>query len=255
MHLSLREPNRLDATSLPESGRLNRWLEISRAESIVENRGQFNSYRVLVDYQIFNAPRQMTAVTIPQLEFMIIGGSKPIPVFMPEWTFSIGPIAGSATPNDLDLQRDRPPQPIAVLGRGIRLLISTTLLCGMLVYLACRRWLLPRLQRDRYPFSGALRELCRLQRLDVSANSYRLALRAFHAAVNATAGKVVFAGNLNEFLAANAEYESLEQQFSAVYARSRDVFFNDFEVAEPQTSFRELLDLCRRCRTRERSAA
>ena len=255
MHLSLNEPHRLDTATLPETGRLDRWLEISQAEANVEHRNENLFYRIIVDYQIFNAPPQLTSVTIPQLEFLTMGGASPIPVFIPEWTFSIAPIVSSDARHNLSLRPDRQPHPIPVIGRGVRLLISTLLLTGLLTYLAYRRWLLPRLKCDQYPFSSALAELRKLQRLDSEPENYRLGLKAFHAAVNATAGQVVFAGNLHDFLSANSQYAAMKAELAALYARSQDIFFNNSEAAEPHTSLQELVNICRHCRALERSVA
>ena len=255
MHLTLNEPIRLDATTLPEAGRLNRWLEISAAKAEVDYRDRVAYYRISVDYQIFNAPPELTNVTIPQVEFLTVGGANPIPVFIPEWTFSIGPIANSQSRGDLSLQPDHRPQPIPVFVRQIRLATWAILLGGMLIYLAYLRFLLPRLRRNRFPFSMALAEMRRLQRLESDSKNYRLALQTFHTAVNATAGEVVFAGDLSAFLSANSRFAELTPDISAVYVRSQDVFFNSTEVAEPQISMQYLVDLCRQCCAIERSAA
>lgn len=255
MHLILNEPIRLDMTTLPETGRLNRWLEISGAKADVQYRDKIANYRIVVEYQIFNAPKQLRSVTIPQLEFLTTGGANPIPVFMPEWTFSIAPITDSNARQTLSLQEDRQPQAVPVIGRRIRLLIWTLLLGGLLVYLAYRRLLLPRLKRNRYPFSIAFAELRGLQRLDSDPENYRLGLKAFHAAMNATAGQVVFAGNLDDFLSTNSRYAALKPELGALYARSQDVFFNNDDAAEPHSAFRELVDICRHCRALERSVA
>jgi len=255
MHLSLIEPNRLDMKTLPETGRLNRWIEISLAEADVQYRDQLAIYRIVVEYQIFNAPQELTSVTIPELEFLTTGGANPLPVFLPEWTFGIGPITNSQAHGDLSLRPDRRPQAIPVIGRRIRLMIWTLLLGGLLIYLAYRRFLLPRLRRNRYPFSIALAELHSLQRQGPDQENYRLGLRAFHGAVNATAGQVVFAGNLNDFLSAKPKFAALGPELAALYARSQDVFFNDVEAAEPHSALQELVDICRHCRALERSVA
>ena len=255
MHLTLREPIRLDTTTLPETVRLDRWLEISWAEADVRYHGQIAIYKIVVEYQILNAPQQLTSVTIPQLEFLTTGGANPIPVFIPEWTFSIGPITNSEARGELILQPDRQPRAIPVFGRRVRLLTWALLLGGFLIYLVYRRFLLPRLKRNRYPFSIALAELRSLQRMDSEPENYRLALRAFHGAMNATAGEVVFAGNLDAFLAANLKFAALKEDISALYSLSQDVFFNSSEVAEPKSSLQQLVDLCRHCHALERSVA
>ncbi len=255
MHLSLADPYRLDSTSVPNSGRLNRWLEISRIATRVANRDENAVYRIIVDYQVFNAPRQLTAVTIPQLEFVATGDGNSVAVFIPEWTFTIGPIITLDADENISLRMDRKPQAIPVFGRRIRLVLSVLLLASLLLFFIYRRYLLPRLERRRYPFSNALVELRRLRHLDSKAENYRLGLQAFHAAVNMTAGQVVFAGNLQDFLSTNTRFAALKAELAEVYERSQDVFFNNGEVAESGASLQELIDLCRRCRALERVVA
>ncbi len=255
MYLSLSEPNRLDMKTLPETGRLNRWLEISRAEADVQYRDQLAIYHIVIEYQIFNAPQELMSVTIPELEVLTTGGANTLPVFLPAWTFGIGPITNSEAHSDLSLRPDRRPQEIPVIGRRIRLMIWTLLLGGLLIYLAYRRFLLPRLRRNRYPFSIALAELHSLQRQGPDPENYRLGLRAFHGAMNTTAGQVVFAGNLNDFLSAKPKFATLGPELAALYTRSQDVFFNDAEAAEPHSALQELVDVCRHCRALERSVA
>lgn len=255
MHLSLTGSNRLDTTTLPGSGRLNRWLEISRAEAQLDITNGRADYHIVIDYQIFNAPRELTSVTIPQLEFLTGSDANRIAVFIPEWTFTIGPITSSDAHDSLSLREDRQPQQIPLKGRRIRLLVSTFVLASLLVYFSYRRFLLPRLARDRYPFSRALSQLRDLRRLGPEAENYRIGLQAFHAAMNATAGQVVFAGNLEDFLSANSRFAALRAELAALYARSQDIFFHDAPVTESDTSLEELFDLCKRCRSLERSAA
>lgn len=255
MHLILNEPVLLEMATLPETGRLNRWLELSAAEVDVRHLEQGAHYRITVDYQIFNAPQELTSVTVPQLEFMTTGGPNRIPVFIPEWTFSAGPVTNSKAREILSLQPDRQPQEIPVRGRYLRLLTWTTLIGGLLFYLAYQQYVLPRLRRNRYPFSRALRELRKLQRVSADAESYRHALKAFHAAMNTAAGEVVFAANLDEFVSNNSIYTGLKSDLATLYARSEEVFFKDADTAGHDSAWQELLDICRRCRELERSAA
>lgn len=255
MHLSLTASNRLDTTTLPQSGRLNRWLEISRAEAQLHITDGRADYHIVVEYQIFNAPRELTSVTIPQLDFRTWGDENAVTVFMPEWTFTIGPITSSDAHESMGLREDRQPQQIPLEGRRIRLVVSTFVLATLLIYIFYRRFLLPRLARDRYPFSRALSQLRDLRRSGPDAESYRIGLQAFHAAMNATAGQVVFAGNLEDFLSANSKFAALRVELAALYARSQDIFFHDAPVTGSDTSLEELFDLCKRCRSLERSAA
>lgn len=255
MHLRVKDPYRLDQSTMPEVGRVNRWLEITRAEAEVDYGERSTGYRIVVEYQIFNAPRESTSVTIPQLELLVTGTATAIPVFLPEWTFGIAPITDSEAQQSFSLRPDRPPQPIPVAGRGIRFSIWALVLIGLLGFLAYRRFVAPRLDRARYPFARALLKLKKLKRSSSDRNNYRQALKAFHAAVNATAGRVVLAGDLDDFLAANPRYAALAAELSAVYARSQQLFFKKSAPTLPDTSLEELIALCRRCRALERSAA
>lgn len=255
MHLSLAGSNRLDTTTLPKPGRLNRWLEISRAETQLDITSDRADYHIVVDYQIFNAPRELTSVTIPQLEFLTGSDANTVAVFIPEWTFTIGPITTSAAQQSLDLREDRQPQEIPLEGRRIRLVVLMIVLASLLIYFSYRRFVLPRLARDRYPFSTALSQLRDLRRSGPAAENYRIGLQSFHAAVNATAGQVVFPGNLEDFLSANPKFAALRAELEALYARSQDIFFHDSPVTESDMLLKELLDLCMRCRSLERTAA
>lgn len=255
MYLSLAGTYRLDMTTLPPDGRLNRWLEISRSEALVEHRKNGVSYHIVVDYQILNAPRQLKSITIPQLEFLITGDGNSIPVFLPEWSFTAGPITPSDAGENINLLPDRRPQPIPVSSLRVRLIVWTLLIVCLLMYIVYQRLLLPRLKRARYPFSEALGELRKLQRRDADPEIYRSGLRAFHAAMNTTAGQVVFTSNLQDFLAANSKFSALKTELAALYTRSQDIFFNNAEVTESDVSLQELVELCRQCRRLERSAA
>jgi hypothetical protein len=73
--------------------------------------------------------------------------------------------------------------------------------------------------------------------------------------VNTTAGRVVFNGNLQEFLSDNARFAALKAELVEVYAQSQDVFFCNAEIADSDAPLLELIDLCRRCRALERAAA
>lgn len=250
----LRTTHELDAASLPETGRVNRWFEITRAESHAQQRGDLVDYRVLIEYQILNAPRILTSITTPQLDFLVTGSKHSIPIFLPEWTFSIGPVANLNEGDRLNLKPDRQPHRIPVKNRETRVLISAMLLAALLAYFAYARWLLPQLNRNQYPFFNALTELRKLQRSGSDRGTYQRGLQAFHAALNATSGKTLFARDLDEFFRQHSTFEALRTEMTALYSESSDVFFNNADVAEPEASLQALIRLCHRCRALERSA-
>lgn len=253
MQLSLRPPYRLDRSTLPKTGRLNRWLEVSAADATTQRRDELVIVVVTIDYQIFNVPQKLSSVVIPQLEFVLAGGDNPLPVFLPEWTFSIAPIATVGPRPESRLQPDRPPSPIDLGGRSIRLLITALLFSALLSYLAYWRWLLPRLRRASYPFTHALARLQQLPRSASDPENYKLGLRIFHGALNTTAGHVVFEDKLRNFLRAHSQYRTVRGELATFFDQSRDVFFDNSRVATPDASLHELIRLCRLCRKLERS--
>ncbi|MDH4047145.1 MAG: hypothetical protein OEW68_03940 [Gammaproteobacteria bacterium] len=255
MHLVLAANHSLDSAALAKTGRINRWLEIAGTNVEIRNRENQVRYHISIDYLIVNAPREPASITIPQHEFTILGDTSSSSVFLPEWTFGMGPIASSGAEDVLILQPDRRPRSIPVIGRQLRLRTLSLILGGLLIYLAYLRWVLPRIRRERFPFSVALRKLRHLQRSECTPATYRRGVQALHAAVNAAAGQVIFSVNLCALFAAHPEFRSLESDLSQFYSRSRDVFFNNAAVAQPESSLQELIDLCSRCRTLERSYA
>ncbi len=255
LSLTLADSHRLDERSIPEAARMNRWLDIVQVAVRDDARGERRRYRVFVDYQIMNAPREVTRVTIPQLEFTALGYPNSIPVFIPEWTFTVGPIVAPAAAVNPTLRPDRKPLPVPVWGGFVRVGAATAILLALLGHWLYRQILLPRFRREHFPFTAVLHELRSLPPAAHRTSDYRRALRAFHAAVNATAGHAIFGNNLDDFLARHSEYIDLKNDLTTIYEQSRTVFFDDREVTDPGASLLKLIDVCTDCSRIERSAA
>lgn len=251
VHLSLRTGYRLDRASLPRAGRLNRWLELAppeiRAESIEGGR----RYHLVFTYRILNAPRQLETVTLPQLELRFSDGDAALTAPVPAWRITVAPLTeGTGAAVLPALRPDRPPAPVPVEARLRRF---TWILAGLLALLglaAARRWVIPWLASARLPFSSAVRELERSQR--ETPAQYAAGLKIVHAAVNSTAGRAVFAHDLDGFLAAHPQYAQLRAEFDLMFAASRQVFFAG---AAASGSWPALLALCRQCSRIERRSA
>lgn len=168
------------------------------------------------------------------------------------------PITPEAGPDSLalsSLQPDRAPAPIPVEARERRFAWIVAGLLSLLGLAAARRWLMPLLAPGKLPFSTAVRELKRSQRGKITPAQYAAGLRIVHQAVNETAGRVVFAHNLDEFLAVHPRYAELRAEFAQVFTASRKVFFADADGAVPSDNpLPALLLLCRRCSRIERKA-
>ncbi|MBA3563567.1 MAG: hypothetical protein H0W33_06100 [Gammaproteobacteria bacterium] len=257
VHLSLRAEYHLENASLPKSGRLNRWLELAPPEIRTESIEDGRRYRLVFTYQILNAPRQLETVTLPQLNLGFTDDTQPLTTLVPALQVTVTPLTPDAGPDSSGLsplQPDRAPAPIPVEERKRRFSWLVSGLLSLLAYGAARRWLMPVFAAGKLPFATAVRELKRSQRGKNTPGQYAAGLRIVHQAVNETAGRVVFAANLDEFLEAHPRFGHLRAEFARVFAASRKVFFSDADgVVPPDSSLPALLFLCRQCSRIERS--
>ena len=96
-----------------------------------------------------------------------------------------------------------------------------------------------------------LREAQRRGALTDSADGCLLASRRLHAALNATAGRVVFADEVDSFVAASPRFAPLREELARFFSRSREGFF----AAAPRADLNWLLDVARALRDAERGTA
>lgn len=249
MHLTVRSGYRLDAASLPKAGRLDRWLELAEPELRVESAGDGLRYRLVLTYQVLNAPRSPAAVTIPQQDLRLVGEGPDVTTLMPSLEITVAPLTSDLGPKDLSgsaLQPDRRPAPLPVEKRQARLAWTGTALLALLLLAAWRRGYTAAVARRNLPFANALRRLRRLPAADATADP-EAGLRIVHEALNRTAGRAVFAHNLEEFLLQRPEFADLRPDFERLFAASGRVFFADAATgAEARSDLSALLDLCRR---------
>lgn len=249
LHLRVRSGYRLDAASLPKAGRLDRWLELAEPELRVESAGDGRRYRLVLTYQVLNAPRSPATVTIPQQNLRLVGEGPAVTTLMPSLEITVAPLTSDLGPKDLSgsaLQPDRRPAPLPVEQRQARLAWTGTALLALLLLAAWRRGYTAVIARRNLPFTNALRRLKRLPAADTPADP-EAGLRIVHEALNRTAGHAVFAHNLEEFLAQRPEFAGLRRDFERLFAASGRVFFADPATgAEARSDLSALLDLCRR---------
>jgi mxaA protein len=135
----------------------------------------------------------------------------------------------------------------------MRLAFEALLAALLLVYLAVVYLGVPWLVRRRRPFGVAWKAVRSLSDLrDASdAAARRLAFERLHAALNQTAGEVVFEAGLARFLTAQPRFAELREDLHAFFAQSREEFFGNGVTADA----RWLVAFARRCRDAERGAA
>lgn len=251
----------LDDQSLPEGGRLDRWLEVAEPEVVTKVEADGTRYRIILTYQIFNAPLGLETVTVPQQDIRILAdrgesGIQGFTTLIPALRVTVAPLTSALDArrlSDASLQADRAPVPVPVEARQNRLAWIGLALLVLLLYAAWRRGLMAWLSRRRLPFASALRELRKLQPAPGAPAPYAPGLKLVHDAINSTAGRAIFAHNVDDFLATHPAYAVLREDFHQLYCASGRIFFAGGAAVEtPPGAWQALLRLCRRCSSIER---
>ena len=254
--LVLRPGFELDPDSLPEPGRTGRWLSLNEAVLDGDADNGTSRHTIRLRYQVVNAAPNVIGVGTPPVSLRILGPEGDLPVIIPAWGFTIGPIvrpeerlAGSLP----DLRPALPPPPVPTTARTARVAALGLLAAGLLV-LAAKRHL-----RGRFgwfgpgPFDHACRRVERRMKNAQEPGAYTDALVEVHAAFNATAGRAVFEHDLVRFFIEHPRFEPLRTSIEALFAESGALFYGSGEG--PPTggqSIERLRALCRACRDVER---
>lgn len=260
MILTLNTGYVLDVESLPEAGRFDRWLEVAAPEVSAEAAGGGTRYRIILTYQIFNAPLALETVTIPQQDIRIASdgetGQTGFTTLLPALRITVAPVTAAIDAgrvSEASLQEDRAPPTIPVDGRQSRLAWASLALLVLLLYAAWRRGLATFLSRGRLPFTSAWRQLGKLQAPPGAPAPYASGLKIVHGAINSTAGRAVFAHNVDEFLVEHPGYAGLRDEFHQLFSASGRIFFAGDATSEaPADAWPTLLRLCQRCSRIER---
>lgn len=258
VRLSVAAGYRLDAATLPEAGRLDRWLELAAPEVRSEQIQGGTRYRLILTYQIVNAPRTPEVISLPQQNLRIVGETQALTALVPALRVTVAPLTSSVPDDRLtaaSLQQDREPGPLAVEARQSRLAWTAAALLCLVLLASWRQGVKVFLERRRLPFATAVRALEQRSRASGATDDRAASLKIVHDAVNRTAGHAVFAHNLDAFLAARPEYAPLRGDFEQLFAASDGLFFANRAEAEASAGLPSLLRLCRLCSRIERRSA
>ena len=255
--LVLRPGFELDPDSLPESGRIGRWLSLGAVEVDGEARRGTSRHTIRLRYQVVNAAQNVIGAGTPAVRLRILGPEGDLPLVVPAWGFTIGPIVApeERPPGSLpDLRPALPPPPVPTTARTVRV-AALGLLAAALLVLAARSRLRGWLGRSAPgPFDRAYRRVERRMRRRQAPGVCADALVEVHAAFNATAGRAVFEHDLARFFVEHPRFEPLRAPIRAFFAESGRLFYGKGE-APPLPEARDLdrlRDLCRACRDVER---
>jgi mxaA protein len=246
---------KLDESSLPAPGRVGQSFELRAVEHSQRPGWHGRHHVLLLRYQLFRAVNQPRVLDLPAFALRFIGEPR-----NEEWRIDYAPVgvAPIAPPEPVPrqglgaLRPDVAPISIDTRGERLRLAVYGLVAVGMLAYLSYVVWGWGWWQRRQRPFSQALR---RVQALPGRGDdeSVREAWRAVHAAVDASAGRVMDADGIDRLVALAPAYAPLTDELRWFFGRSQAVFFAG--AASGREDIDRLVALCRRGRAIERGFA
>ena len=247
----------LDPESIPEPGRASRWLALNESVLESDERNGTTRHSIRLRYQIVNAAESVIGAGTPPLSLRILGPEDDLPVVIPSWGFTFGPIVtheDRIAGRPPSLRPALPPPPFETGGRTVRV-AALGLLALALIVLIVRERLAGRFRASSgRHFDRAWRRLRRRSGGANRSDAFTQALVEVHAAFNATAGRAVFQHDLARFFVEHPRFEPVRTPIEAFFAESGKLLYGRNEAA-PDTgpSLERLHDLCRACRDVERN--
>jgi len=242
----------LDPQSLPRAGQRGRALELQRV--VLRNSLAGVPESLQLDYQVFLAPREARVLEMPPIELRFDGHGAPQTLRIDAWPVTVAPLA-PAEPSSRDglgeMRPDREPPRMDTSAARMRLALEGSAVLLLLAYLAQVYLVMPWAAQRARPFGRAWKTLRALPQQPDAAQR-RAAFERVHAALNETAGEVLFEPGLDRFVALRPRFAPLRDDLARFFASSRAEFFaGGGDAAE----VRWLVAFCRRCRNLERGAA
>lgn len=247
VRMVVRAPFELVESSLPQTGRLNRWLSFDAATVNRSRHGDGTQYHIVLGYQVHNVDPDRPAIDVPGHILNLSDGSRTLNVAIRPSMTRVSRLTDPAGPG---LQADDPPPPREY--RRARLLAPAALLAVAVTGLLAIGLRLPLASR-RKAFARALVRLRRLPAGPWDASSTAEALRVLHAAFNKTAGRTLFASDIPEFCRQHPAFQPLAGRITAFFTFSRDFFFGAGGATPGEQSSRAgLIALAAACSDAER---
>jgi mxaA protein len=242
----------LDAQSLPQPGARGQAFELRRVEAGATSRGRGKQLEIELEYQIFLSPPAVRTLEIPAFKLVLKGPTRSADLLVEAWPVTVAPLVPvevSPRRGLGELRPDQEPPLVATAALATRLRVDAALAALLIGALVCARlgafW---RAARDR-PFAQAWRQLRRLGE-GASDAQWLEACRQVHAALNRSAGEVVFESGLARFVAAQPRFGAVQDELATFLKRSHNAFFGG--VARRSGDVQWLVGTCRRLRDAER---
>lgn len=236
----------LDNNSLPRPGARGRALELRAVRSSTSaQRTQLE-----LDYQVFLSPADVRTLELPALILRYDGEPRAHELRIDAWPVTVAPLVPvevSPRTGLGELQPDAAPPLIDTRAQGGRLLAYAALLVALLTYLAIVYFGLPWRGARRRPFALAWRQLNAK-----AAPPWREACQRVHAALNQSAGEIVFEHGVDRFAAKHVAFAPLKPDIVRFLRLSQREFFEGGARDAGDAAW--LVDFCKACRDAERGA-
>lgn len=241
--------------TLPVPGRVGQSFELRRVQHERDTTTGGVRHVLQLDYQVFRAPSEPRVLDLPSFVLRFEGqprGEELRVDYAPVGVVPLAPAEAVLRAGFGTLRPDRPPPPVDTRPERLRLLLYVVLALGPLAYLAYVHVGWPWWRRRQQPFAIAQRQLAGLP-LDAPAERWLGAWRALHAALDASAGRVVQADGIERFVGERPRFATLHDDLGRFFDRSQALFFRDSALVDADRQW--LRDFCRRCFDVERGAA
>ncbi|WP_428423993.1 hypothetical protein [Methylibium sp.] len=245
---------RLDEASLPSTGRIGQSFELRRVERSWLPTLTGRRYTLVLDYQVFRAPREPSVLDLPSFTLHFAGTPRAEELridFAPVGMTPLAPVEAPLRAGLGNLRPDAPPPRVDTRPERLRLGLYALLALLPLGHLAMVYLGWPWWQRRHRPFARARR---RMQELPVTGptGEWLEAWRALHVALDATANRVLHAGAVDRFVAERPAYAALRGDLALFFERSERFFFGGQIPIEADRLW--LREFCQRCFDAERGA-
>ncbi len=229
-----------DISDLQEPARIGPWLERRYATIVRDADGQ----RWLeLRYQVVNVPTTLAEVSLPGVTVSSRDGAPAKPLRIAPWTFTLSPMlpaidSGATTSESISgasslprLQPDRTPEPLDVVAKRQRLILTTVALAGVL--LGWLGWWLWRNHHDcrHLPFNRAYRSL--QSSVSPADDAPLAAWKAMHEAFNQTAGRTIQTSSVPILIERERWLAPNQERIEAFYRASAARFFRQPCQSEP----------------------
>lgn len=221
-----------ELAKMPAAQRVGMWLErrASRVESAADG-----ARWLIVEYQVINAPRILTTITVPPL--LLESPQPDAKLLVPEWSVSVSPLTPSTAFDSAGLGKLRPDRQAALIETApIKRQVWIWLVAVAATAAAWIGWTLwrNRLAALNQPFARAWYEMRRLD--EASPHAWQTLHRAF----DRTAGRVMHTDALPLLFEQAPYLQPLRARIEEFFAASSERFFG----AGAQTAGVSVRSLC-----------